>query len=68
MIHTMIDAHFHAWQLDRGDYGWLTPALSPIYRDVKIGDWAQHASAHQIAGGVLVQGAPPLEGKKVLIG
>ncbi|MCZ8255987.1 MAG: amidohydrolase, partial [Polaromonas sp.] len=27
-----IDAHFHCWQLARGDYGWLTPALAPIYR------------------------------------
>ena len=28
-----IDAHQHYWQLDRGDYGWLTPSLGPIYRD-----------------------------------
>jgi hypothetical protein len=21
-----IDAHHHLWTLDRGDYGWLTPA------------------------------------------
>ena len=27
-----IDAHQHFWQLARGDYGWLTPALAPIYR------------------------------------
>ena len=67
MNQTMIDAHFHAWQLDRGDYGWLTPALSPIYRDVKIGDWAQHASAHQIAGGVLVQAAPTLKETQFLL-
>ena len=67
MNHAMIDAHFHAWQLDRGDYGWLTPALSPIYRDVKIGDWAQHASAHQIQGGGLVQAAPTLEETQFLL-
>lgn len=29
----IIDAHQHYWQLDRGDYGWLTPSLGPIYRD-----------------------------------
>ena len=28
-----IDAHQHFWRLDRGDYGWLTPALGPIHRD-----------------------------------
>lgn len=54
----MVDAHFHAWQLARGDYGWLTPALAPIYRDVAVGDWQAHASAHGIAAGVLVQAAP----------
>lgn len=54
----MIDAHFHCWQLDRGDYGWLTPALAPIYRDVAVHEWAQHAQAHGITGGVLVQAAP----------
>ena len=57
----MIDAHFHAWQLNRGDYGWLTPELSPIYRDVNVGEWAQHASHFQINGGVLVQAAPTFE-------
>ena len=54
----MIDAHFHCWQLDRGDYGWLTPDLAPIYRDVAVHEWAQHAQAHGITGGVLVQAAP----------
>jgi L-fuconolactonase len=28
-----VDAHQHFWELARGDYGWLTPALTPIYRD-----------------------------------
>ena len=35
----IVDAHFHCWQLARGDYGWLTPALAPIHRDVRIADW-----------------------------
>ena len=54
----MIDAHFHCWQLQRGDYGWLTPALAPIYRDVAVADWHPHAQAHGITGGILVQAAP----------
>jgi L-fuconolactonase len=57
----MIDAHFHAWQLSRGDYGWLTPELGVIYRDVQVSDWEQHAKAHGIEGGVLVQAAPTFE-------
>lgn len=55
---TIIDSHFHCWQLARGDYGWLTPALGPLYRDVRIADWRAHAQPHGIAGGVLVQAAP----------
>lgn len=54
----MIDAHFHIWQLDRGDYGWLTPALEPIYRDVEPRDWQAESAPHGITGGVLVQAAP----------
>jgi len=54
----MIDAHFHCWQLARGDYGWLTPELAPIYRDVQVADWQQHAQAWGVTGGVLVQAAP----------
>jgi L-fuconolactonase len=53
-----IDAHFHAWQIARGDYGWLTPALAPIYRDVEVADWWQQAKGRGIGGGVLVQAAP----------
>ncbi|MFZ4287674.1 amidohydrolase family protein [Variovorax sp. HJSM1_2] len=54
----MIDAHFHLWQLDRGDYGWLTPALAPIYRDVHIDHWRTESRPCGITGGVLVQAAP----------
>ncbi|MEY2619414.1 MAG: hypothetical protein RL522_2416 [Pseudomonadota bacterium] len=54
----MIDAHFHCWQIARGDYGWLTPALGHLHRDVAVADWYQHAHAHGITAGVLVQAAP----------
>lgn len=54
----MIDAHFHCWQLARGDYGWLNPVLAPIYRDMTVADWLQYAKAWGITGGVLVQAAP----------
>lgn len=59
MTHAMnIDAHFHCWQLARGDYGWLTPALVPIYRDVTVHDWQAEAAPLGVSGGVLVQAAP----------
>jgi L-fucono-1,5-lactonase len=53
-----IDAHHHLWTLARGDYGWLTPALAPIYRDFRLPDLAPHLSAAGIAGTILVQAAP----------
>jgi L-fuconolactonase len=54
----MIDAHFHAWRLARADYGWLTPALGAIHRDVEVAHWRAHAAPLGIRGGVLVQAAP----------
>jgi L-fuconolactonase len=54
----MIDAHFHSWQLARGDYGWLTPDMGVIYRDVAVADWQKFAQPLGITGGVLVQAAP----------
>jgi L-fuconolactonase len=32
-----IDAH-HQWTLSRGDHGWLTSELAPIYRDFRLAD------------------------------
>jgi L-fuconolactonase len=54
----LIDAHFHSWQIARADYGWLTPALAPIYRDVNVPDWQGQAKAVGVTGGILVQAAP----------
>ena len=53
-----IDAHHHLWSLARGDYGWLTPALAPIYRDFQLSDLAPHLSTAGIEGTILVQAAP----------
>jgi L-fuconolactonase len=53
-----IDAHQHFWRLARGDYGWLTPKLAPIYRDFGLDDLKPHLAAADIAGTVLVQAAP----------
>jgi L-fuconolactonase len=54
----MIDAHQHFWRLDRGDYGWLTPALGPIHRDFGPDDLAPLLARHGIARTILVQAAP----------
>jgi L-fuconolactonase len=52
-----IDAHHHLWSLARGDYGWLTPELAPIYRDFRLSDLAPHLAAAEIEGTILVQAA-----------
>lgn len=54
----MIDAHFHVWQLARGDYGWLTPDTGAIYRDVRLDDWRAVSAPSGVQGGILVQAAP----------
>jgi L-fuconolactonase len=54
----MIDAHFHVWQLSRGDYGWLTPAAGAIYRDITLDDWRRASAPCGVTGGVVVQAAP----------
>ena len=53
-----IDAHHHLWTLARGDYGWLTPDLAPIYRDFGLSDLRPLLSASRIEGTILVQAAP----------
>jgi L-fucono-1,5-lactonase len=53
-----IDAHHHLWTLARGDYGWLMPALTPIYRDFSLSDLAPHLARSGIEGTILVQAAP----------
>lgn len=53
-----IDAHQHFWSLARGDYGWLTPALRPIYRDFGPADLAPLLAEHCIERTILVQAAP----------
>jgi L-fuconolactonase len=52
-----IDAHHHVWTLARGDYGWLTPKLAPIYRDFSLSDLSPHLATSRIEGTILVQAA-----------
>jgi L-fuconolactonase len=54
----MIDAHQHFWRVARGDYGWLTAELGPIYRDFMPEDLAPILARHGIGGTILVQAAP----------
>ena len=53
-----IDAHHHVWRLDRGDYGWLTPAQGAIYRDYTLANLKPLLTAAGVEATVLVQAAP----------
>ena len=53
----MLDAHQHFWKIDRGDYGWMTPDLKPLYRDFGPGDLSQLLQWAGITRTVLIQAA-----------
>lgn len=53
-----IDAHQHYWSLQRGDYGWLTPHETPLYRDFEPEHLSQELAQCSIHATVLVQAAP----------
>lgn len=63
----MIDAHVHLWQLARGDYGWLTSDLKPIYRDFEVSDLRQRLQAAGVDQAVLVQAAPTIAETEFLL-
>ncbi|WP_077624661.1 amidohydrolase family protein [Sediminibacillus massiliensis] len=52
-----IDAHQHFWQIERGDYGWITKDMVPLYRDYLPGDLLPELYRHHIDGTVLIQAA-----------
>lgn len=62
-----IDAHQHYWKISRGDYGWITPDITTLYKDFLPGDLAPHLHNHQIKQTVLVQAAPTIEETEFLL-
>ena len=64
----LVDAHQHFWSLARDDYGWLTPAAGPIYRDFAPHDLEPHLKHHGITRTVLVQAAPTIEETEYMLG
>jgi L-fuconolactonase len=63
-----IDAHQHFWTLKRGDYGWLTPDLAPIYRDFGPADLIPLVMRNGIDKTILVQAAPTESETHFLLG
>ena len=52
-----VDSHQHFWRLMRGDYSWLTPKLTPLFRDFQPADLGPILSECDIDATVLVQAA-----------
>lgn len=55
-----IDSHQHFWKIERGDYGWITPELPPLYRDYLPEHLLPHLEKHEIDGSIVVQAASTL--------
>jgi L-fuconolactonase len=53
-----VDSHQHFWRRDRGDYGWLTPDLTPIYKDYMPEHLDNLLASAGINRTVIVQAAP----------
>jgi len=53
----MLDAHHHLWAIARGDYGWMSPDLTALYRDFGPEDLRPLLEAAGVTRTVLVQAA-----------
>ncbi|RKN75838.1 amidohydrolase family protein [Paenibacillus ginsengarvi] len=56
-----VDSHVHFWQPARGDYGWLKPDNSLLYRDYLPEQLLPELRTYGIEGLVVVQAAPTPE-------
>jgi L-fucono-1,5-lactonase len=50
-----VDAHLHIWDLDRSEYGWLTPDFGPLYATFTPAQAQAELTAAGIDTAVLVQ-------------
>jgi len=62
-----VDSHQHFWRVDRGDYGWLTPQVGPIYRDCLPEHLAPQLARAGVGTTVLVQAAPTVAETRFLL-
>ncbi len=53
----MIDSHVHFWNLDRGDYTWITDARPALARDFGVEDFLSASQVVDVVGCVAVQAA-----------
>ncbi|SDE19192.1 amidohydrolase family protein [Paraburkholderia lycopersici] len=62
-----VDAHQHYWDPARGDYGWLRPDMTVLYRAYGPADLAPLRASCGVARTVVVQAAPSVEETRWLL-
>jgi L-fuconolactonase len=67
MAPPQIDAHQHYWDPARGDYGWLTSELAPLYRVFGPADLTPLRERAGVARTVVVQAAPTVAETRYLL-
>lgn len=64
----VLDSHQHFWRLSRGDYGWLTPDLTALYRDFEPQHLQPMLRSAGVMSTIVVQAAPTLAETRFLLG
>lgn len=64
---TRIDAHVHLWRLARGEYAWITDAMTALQRDFEPEDVKPLLEAAGVEGAILVQAAPTVAETRFLL-
>lgn len=62
-----IDSHQHYWKINRGDYSWITPEITTLYKDFLPVDLSSDLRNHHIKQTILVQAAPTIEETEFLL-
>lgn len=62
-----VDSHQHFWPLSRGDYSWLTPELTLLYKDFLPEQLAPALSANDVQQTILVQATDTEEKTQFLL-
>ncbi len=63
----MIDAHFHLWRYDAGEYGWINEGMGALRRDYLPSHLLEEFHANGVLGGIAVQARQTLAETEWLI-
>lgn len=64
----VLDTHHHLWKIARGDYGWMSPDLTVLYRDYMPDDLAPLLRQAGVDRTILVQAADTEAETEFLLG